>query len=104
METLQKEIKDFADYNGAETINHLNELIHNFTNHNDEIGELISIKREYANSQNDEEKNKHLKRLFDVMDGLQDYAPNYLSELRFSVNQTNKLITEILLHNAKNNN
>lgn len=98
---LIKNVKEYSEYNGTDCINHLNELMHHFTSTNDDIKTLISIKKDYDNAGENNAKESYLKQLFDELDGLEDYTETYLKELRFSVIQTNKLLTEIAVYNAK---
>lgn len=98
---LLKDIKEFSEYNGTECINHLNELMHDFQSVNDELVNVMLNKTNYDNAKNDEMKNLFLKNILDFADSQTGYNETYLKKLRFSINQTTKLLTEIAVYNAK---
>ncbi len=70
MKTLKKQIQDFKNYNGTTTISSLNELMHNFTDQNDEMAKLVNIRNDYENATTKEQKEDIIKVLFDVMDNI----------------------------------
>lgn len=101
---LLENVREYSEYNGTECINHLNGLMHQFTNMNDETKTIISIKKDYDQAQDASVKESYLRQLLEVVDSLEDYSDHDLKELRFSVIQTNKLLTEIALYAAKTEN
>lgn len=100
---LLSAIKTFVDNNGTETIRHLNELMHHFTDLNNSISELETLNKQFDIADGVEREDLEMQ-IFKELDGLTAFYNHYLSDLRFSVNQVNQLTTEVILFNARTRN